>query len=96
MWKSVNSGRVISNANEGTDGREMHKYQDMEYGSHQIPQNWAITVYIIRNQILNSIYEGTHLHLAILLKGFQKKVPKKYNSPHMNSNLISTPTNAHT
>jgi hypothetical protein len=25
---------------------------------------------------------GRHLHLAILLKGFQKKVPKKYN-PHI-------------
>jgi hypothetical protein len=32
----VNNGRVTSNANEETGGREMHKYQNMEYGSHQI------------------------------------------------------------
>jgi hypothetical protein len=78
----VNSGRVISSANERNDGREMHKYQDIEYGSHQISKNWAITVCINRNQIFNSSYVGRHLHLAILLKGFQKKVPKKYN-PHI-------------
>jgi hypothetical protein len=60
----VKSGRVISNANEGTGSREMHKYQDMEYGSHQISKNWAITVYMIRNQIFNRIYVGRHLYLA--------------------------------
>jgi len=53
----------------------------MEYGSHQISKNWAITVCIIRNQIFNIIYVGRHLHLAILLKGFQKKVPKKIQFP---------------
>jgi hypothetical protein len=77
----VNSGWVVSNANEGNEGKEMHKYQDMEYGSQQISKNWAITVCIIRNQIFNSIYVSRHSHLAILLKRFQKKDPKKIQFP---------------
>jgi hypothetical protein len=76
----VNSGRVISNANEVTDGREMHKYQDIEYGSHQISKNWAITVYITRNQIFNSIYEGSHFHLA---NRVSKKRSPKNTIPHI-------------
>jgi len=78
MWKFVNNGRVISNANEETGGREMHKYQDMEYGSHQISKNWAITAHIIRNQIFNSIYMGRHLHLD---NRVSKKCPQKIQFP---------------
>jgi hypothetical protein len=74
----VNSGRVISNANKGTGGREMHKYQDTEYGSHQTSKNWTITVSIIRNQIFNSIYVGRHLHLA---NSISKKGPQKIQFP---------------
>jgi hypothetical protein len=76
----VNNGRVISNANEETGGREMPKHQDMEYGSQQISKNWSITAHIIRNQIFNSIYMGRHLHLA---NSVSKKMSPKNTIPHI-------------